>query len=313
MYTLSLAMALPLSLFGMSLIFSLFAAPMFFLLLRHMEETGQKISISHTIKILMQIAITVVVLWFVSRLFATTIPGGGAGYVVSSYAIVTLMPAFFLLLVLDIIVIFRSYGTRIGYAVLALVFVAGALRIASPYWSDYLYERQWQGYCEEAKDEFNISGEKIEKLEFYNFVANSKYTAERDGQFIRCRTCTIEYLGLELAKRGDIDVFEVMAKGDQKHYSSIFLNNEEIKTPINETSATHRVSYETKKISSGPGSRRWFTKQTISISNLKTGKIVSQRVQFIDQFKGDRSCAQVYNNQISAVDFLEEAIKKSRK
>jgi hypothetical protein len=311
MYTLALAMALPLSLVGLPLIFSLFTVPIFFLLFRHMEQTGQKPAISRTIKILMRVAITVVALWFAAKLFSATIQGGGASYVVSSYAIITLIPAVVLLLLLDIIVIFRSYGPKIGYTVLALVAVAGALRIASPYWKDYLHEKQWHGYCEEAKDEFNIGGEQIGKLEFYNFVANNKYTAERDGQFRRCRSCAIEYLGLELVKRGIINEFEVMAKGNPKHYSSIVVNNKEVKTPINEIGATHRVSSETKNYSNDPSSRRWFTKQTISISNLKTGKIVAQRVQFIDPFKGDRSCAQVYNNQISAVDFLENAIEKS--
>lgn len=300
-------MALPLSFIGVPLFISPFLTPIFFMFFKHMESK-QKLVVPKTIKISMQFSIAIVALWIATRLFASTIPGGGPGFVVNQYGIITVIPAIGLLLVLDIIVLFKSYGKKTGKIAVVVVILAAAIRSAVPFLNDYTHESQWNEYCETAKDEFNVKGENIEKLEFYNFVANTKYLKSQDGQMRRNKK---EYLGLELLNRGVIDEYEVIAKGIPKHYSSKLENNEQVKIRINETKATHRVSYETKTYFNGPDSKRWVTKQTISITNKKSGKIVAHRVQFIDHFKGDRSCSQVYNNQISAVDFIEKTIEKS--
>jgi|LGOV01.1.fsa_nt_gb hypothetical protein len=309
MFTISFALALPLSLAGLPLVFSIFFAPIFFTLFKY-TKIYQQLELPTTIKHTMQLAICIVILWFAARIFAATIPGGGAVYMVINYGKYTILPAVVLLLLLDIIVIFKSYGKKIGFTVLAVIFIVAAIKTGVPYLDKLSHEAQWQEYCETATDEFSLSGEHIEKLEFYNFISNRIFTRQEDGQL---KTTGREYFGPVLLQRGVINEYEAITKGNPKHYRSILENGNEVITPINESTATHRVSCERKKYSEGPGSSRWINKQVIIIRNLKSGKVVAKRVQFIDPFMGNRSCAQIYNNQISITDFIERTIQISEK
>jgi hypothetical protein len=307
MYTIALAMALPFALIGVPLAFSIILAPFFLLFFKHMENK-QKLVVPRTIKVLMWLSIGVVILWFAARVYASAISIDGAIFVVSSFGAVTLIPAISLLLFLDIIVLFKSYGIKVGQITLAIVILAGAVRAAVPYINDHSNEVEWQKYCQTAKDEINVAGENIVKVEFYQYVGHSKFSKNEDGQM---RINGTEYLGEELIKRGVLNEYEVMASGNIKHYRFVIENGEQLKIPINESSAAHRVSKQKQKYSTGSGSESWIEQQTISVTNTKTGKIVAKRVQFINSFKG-LSCAQTYNDQISAVDFLEKIIRESK-
>ena len=309
MYTIAVAMALPIVLTGVPLIRSLFFAPLFLMFFKYMEDK-QPLVATRAIKVSMQVAIAIVALWFSVRLFASKIPGGGAGFAVDSYGLITFLPAIGVLLLLDLIVLFRSYGKKIGSVALMVVVVVSAFRLAAPYWNNFRQEPQWQKCCEEAKDEFNMNGENILGIQLYFFIANDKFVKKEDGRISRSG---MEYLGDELLKRGSIKEYESIDNSGPQPYRAILKDGVVVKSPITEAKATHKVSYNTKNVPIGASSKRWFTQQDISITNINTGKVVAHRIQYIDYLnKKDQSCAQIYNNQISTVDFIQKAIEKSK-
>lgn len=292
----------------MPVLFLIVLAAVFYASFKY-TDIYQHLDISTTIKVLMWLAIGVFVLWFAVRVYAASIPGGGPGYVVSYYARYTAVPAIALLLLLDIIVIFKSFGSKAGLTVSAIVLTAATIRTATPYVERFSHQAKWEEYCETAADEFNLSGEYIEKLEFYYFIANGLFTRQEDGQFKRTRS---EYFGPALLKRGVIQEYEAVTKGNPSHYHVVLENGKEVKTPIDETAATHRISSYTEKYTEGQGGMRWVERQVITIRNIESGKVIAKRIQFNDSFTGNRSCAPIYNNQISAADFIEKAILSSR-
>lgn len=310
MFTIAIAMALPIVLTGVSLIYSLFFALFLFVYFKYKEDK-QPLVVTKTIKACMQVAIAIVSLWFSARLFASKIPGGGAGFVVDAYGPITLLPAIGVLLFLDLIVLFRSYGKKIGSVALMVVVVVSAFRLAAPYWNNFKQETQWRKCCEEAKDEFNMTGENILGIQLHYFVANYKFVKKEDGRF---RRSGMEYLGDELLKRGSIKEYESVDNSGPQPYRAILKDGVVVKSPITESKATHKVSYKTNKVTIGTDRNRWFTQQDITITNIITGKVVAHRIQYIDSLnKNGQSCAQIYNNQISTVDFIQKAIEKSNR
>ncbi|WP_136800043.1 hypothetical protein [Desulfosediminicola ganghwensis] len=303
MRTFAIALALPLSLFGMPLLFSVLLAPLFFAALKY-TANSYPLAIPSTIKRIMLLASSVIILWLAARFLATTVPGGGTGYMVTYYGKYTILPAAILLLLLDIVVIFRSYGKKIGNISVIVVVIAALTRAAVPHINEIARDSQWEEHCKTAVDKFNISEENIEQLEFFNFVVSSKYVKTEDGQV---RKSVMESPGQELLRRRIFKEYERAFKKKSQRYRLTLEGEKEIETSINHSSATHRVSGETKNYANGPGSKRWFEKETVTITNLKTGDIIAQRVLFRDPFKKNRSCAETY----SATDFIEKVILKS--
>ena len=265
--------------------------------------------IPEIIKLLIQFFIGIVMLWIVAKIFAFFIPGGGASFAVNYYGKYTFLPSAVLILILDFIVLFKSYDKKVLIIATLVIMSAFTIRLSFPYIDKLSGEEKWNEHCIKAIDEYDLMNENIARIEFFNFVSQEQYTMDKNGEFRRKRGGR-EYFGLELLKRGIIDEYEVLARGNPAQYISRLVNSEEIKTPTDNSTATHRISYKHKKIANGR--KKWFKQYVISITNKETGKVVAKRVQFVDLFNRDRSCAQIYNGRISTTDFIEKSIKSSR-
>lgn len=306
-------MALTLSLIGVPIVLSPFLA-IFFFLFFNKTQAQLRLIIPRNLKTSMQIAIAVTLIWIIGRLIAIMIPGGGVGYMINHYSKVTVLPSTVALFIFNSIVLFKSYGKMVGNIFLILFIIASVARFSLPHREKHTYEKEWKKACESAKDEFDLQGEKITNIMLYSLFSHNKWKLDQEGEM---REGEREEIGKGLLKRGIINEYDFFNKREQ--YNVSYKDGHYVRKPINTTDAKYMISYNSVNIRPSYVGKKFYLKRTISITNQETGKVVANRIQFIDPvwnsktwFEPKRSCAQIYNGRISTLDFVEVAIKKSR-
>lgn len=235
------------------------------------------------------------------RLLAGLIPGGGPGFVVSQFGIVTLVPAIVISIVVLIQIASRSFGTR-GH-VTALV--VGALLIAPPLLRLYFQKSQvdgvWAQYCKESGDRFLSKPVDFKTLQFQGMGEIDIFTSvvgQSYGEVHR------DFVGASLIKRGFLQEYEDVNPAARRPPKRIYFANGIQEEPLTTTRATHLVS-----ISFPESTVPQFQRLRMVVTDARTGLVIAESNRVVDNItKKRRVCGEIKGGSLDASDFVAKAL-----
>lgn len=236
------------------------------------------------------------------RLFAGLIPGGGPAFMVSQFAILTIVPAIGVSLLVLVQISRKSFGAAGLVGGIALCVVAIGILPFRIYLQKFQTEGVWDEYCKGSGDRFISKPVDFRGLQFRSVGELKVFTSVTGQTYTEAHR---EYVGDSLIKRGLLQDYENVDSDSIRPPKRIFFVGGRQEEPLVSSQATHSVSLSYPK----PGREPQFFRFSIVVTDLKTGLVIaeSSRVENVYDEKM-RVCGEVRNGTIDASDFVAKAL-----
>ncbi|MDO8449396.1 MAG: hypothetical protein Q7T10_11395 [Rhodoferax sp.] len=236
------------------------------------------------------------------RLFAGLIPGGGPGFVVSQFSIVTIVPAIGISLLALVQIARRSFGSTGLVGGIALCVLAIGVLPFRIYLQKFQAGGVWDEYCKESGDRFISKPVDFKGLQFRSVGELKIFTSVVGQSYSEAHR---EYVGVSLIKHGMLQEYEDVDRDSIRPPKRIFFTNGIQEEPLTSSRATHSVSLSYPRPSKEPQ----FFRFSIVVTDLRTGLVIAESSRVENVFdENKRVCGEVRNGTIDASDFVGKAL-----
>lgn len=263
-----------------------------------------RIAVTDRIMWILRICNVISIAYVAIRLLAGLIPGGGPGFAVSQYGIVTIVPAIGISMLVLVQVAKRSFSsTGLAGGIAICVLLVGMVPFRS-YLQKFQSEGVWELYCKESGDRYISKPVDFKVLQFRSVGELEIFTSVVGQSYAEARR---EYVGVSLIKRGLLQEYENVDRDSMRPPKRIYFADGIQEEPLTNSRATHSVSLSFPQ-SKVPG----FFRFVIAVTDLKTGHVIAESTRVQDSFGvKKRVCGKVQNGTLDASDFVAQALDLS--